>query len=154
MVKKFRLDEETLKKYGVGYVLDKRFNSLYKKQGLNCPYQHCIETMPLHEKEKLEALQRGWLIDLRKEPGFEDMDSENIRQAQKRDPALYEKIRAFLDIQGIKDDECWFRPDFSRYIIEFGEASDSCRLYGHQCPGGKEQVDKCASEGMFDGFEC
>ena len=148
MIEKFRLDEKLLKEHGTGYVPDKRYNERFKEQGLNCPYEHCIEIMPLHEDEGIEAVCKGRIVDLRKDPGFHFMDKNRIMQLPKEEPELYREIRKVLDEKGIKDNECWFRPDLN--INEFGHSPKSCRLYGHECPGGKEQVDKCAAEGMFD----
>jgi len=150
MAEKFRLDDKLLEKHGTGYVPDKRYNERFEEQGLNCPYEHCIETMPLHEEERREVVKRGMLVDLRKDPGFHFMNVSAIKQLPKNEPELYKEIRRILDERGIKDDECWFMPDLNRYMREFGDAPNNCRLYGHQCPGGKIQVDQCASKGMFE----
>lgn len=149
MVEKFKLDDKLLEKYGTGYVPDRRYNERYDEQGLNCPYEHCIETMPLHEEEKKEAVKRGMLVDLREDPAFSIMDKKRIMQIPQEEPELYREIRKILDKKGIKDNECWFMPDLNSYFREFRDAPNSCRLYGHQCPGGKKQVDECASKGMF-----
>ena len=150
MVEKFKLTNEELKKHGVGYVPDRRYNERFGEQGLRCQYHHCIETIPLHEEEGREAVKRGMLIDLRKDPGFGFMVKDRIIRSPQEEPRLYKEIRRVLDERGIKDNECWFRPDLNTYISQFGQSRANCRLFGHQCPGGKEQVDKCAAEGMFD----
>ena len=52
---KFSLSDKILEKHGTGYVPDKRFNRNWKKQGLDCPFEHCIETMPLREKRRKDS---------------------------------------------------------------------------------------------------
>jgi len=150
MIKKFRLKDETLNQYGTGYVPDKRYNERFGEQGLNCPYEHCIETMPLLKDEAIKAVEKEMIIDLRKDPMFHIMDKNRIREIPKEKPELYKKIRALLDKREIKDDECWFYPNLNNYISEFGNSPDNCKLYGHQCPGGGEQVKECNLEGIFN----
>jgi len=146
MKSKFKLEDELLKKFGIGYVPDKRYNENFKEQGLTCPYEHCIETMPLHEDEEKEAVKKGMIIDLRNDPAFEIMDKDRIREIPKEKPEIYNKIRKVLDKEGITDEECWFYPDLNSYVEKYGYSSKACRLYGHECPGGEKQVKECKLE--------
>ena len=122
MVEKFDLDDEVLKEEGIGYVPDRRFNNRFEEQGLNCPYEHCIETMPLYEDEVQKARGLGYFSRMIPGRGFVPCDSSEQGAAE----------------------------DLNRVISEFGYSPKSCRLYGHDCPGAEEQVEKCTSEGMFD----
>ncbi len=122
MVEKFDLDNKVLKEKGVGYVPDRRFNNRFEGQGLNCPYEHCIETMPLYEDEVQKARKLGYFAKMTLGRGWVPCDSSELDATE----------------------------DCSRVIREFGYSSKSCRLYGHECPGAKKQVEKCALEGMFD----
>lgn len=149
MVEKFHLDDKVLQEKGVGYVENKRFNLDWERQGLNCPYEHCIETMPLRGGEAMQAVKAGMIYDLRKDKLFPHMDKQRIREIPKEKPELYKEIRKILDKRGIKDDECWFMPDLNAYIANFGESQKSCGLFGHECPGGERQVKECELEGKF-----
>jgi hypothetical protein len=119
-MEKFRLELEMLRKHGTGYVPDKRYNENFSEQGLVCPYEHCIEMMPLHEEEERRAVELEYFAVLTNN-GWISCDSST--------PGAM--------------------PDLNRYIEEFGIDPKSCGLFGHDCPGGKKQVNKCRSEGIF-----
>lgn len=46
--------ESLNKSFSIGYCINFEKNKDYKKQGLSCEYEHCIEFMPLEEKEVKE----------------------------------------------------------------------------------------------------
>ena len=117
MVKKFHLDDKVLKENGVGYVQDKRFNLDWESQGLNCPYEHCIETMPLHEDEAAKARKLGY---------FTIFTGGNWVSCSSSEPGATE--------------------DLNRVILEFGYSQKSCGLFGHKCPGEEKQVKECELE--------
>ncbi len=148
MIEKFKLEDEVLGEYGVGYVPDKRFNEKFREQGLDCPYEHCMETMPSQEDESIDAVKKGMIVDIRKDPAFMVIGKTRIKELPKEEPELYCEIRKILDKRGIEDEACWFFPDLNKYITEFGNSPLSCGRFRHYCPSGEEQVNLCKGK-MF-----
>jgi len=120
MTDKFSLSEELLEEHGCGYVPDTRFNTRFKEQGLDCGFEHCIETMPYHEAEEKLAIKLDYYLKYTAQ-GFVRCDS--------------------TDPEAI--------PDINRIILERGYQPGTCRKYRHSCPGGHMQVYQCDLEGKF-----
>jgi hypothetical protein len=101
MAEQFHLDDKVLKEIPRGYIEDTRFNLDWQRQGLVCPYEHCIETMPTGEEESMEAVKLGMIVDIRKSPEFRTMEKGRmkkiIKKIPKTRPELYGEIRKILD---------------------------------------------------------
>jgi len=80
-----------------------------------CKYEHLIENMPLHEEETKECIRLGYFVKFVEGKGW---------------------------VSCSPTDKDAF-PDLNRYIIEFGVSGLSCPVFGHDCPGGEEQANKC-----------
>jgi len=92
-------------------------NEKWKEQKGICQYEHCIENMPLHEEETKRCIELGYF--------------------SKRADRGWHRCNA--------DDEGAI-PDLDRYFEEFGLSEKSCPNFGHECPGGVEQVKLCNEE--------
>ena len=98
-----------------GYSRCFEYNEKYLEQNGICGYEHCIENMPLYEEESNECIRLGYFVKLVKGKGW---------------------VRCNQDDEGAT-------PDLNRYISEFGPSNKSCPIFGHDCPGDKEQVEVC-----------
>lgn len=115
----------------IGYVSKMKPNYAYYKQaGVICLWEHCIEHMPLpplsqeYDREVLDGLKT------KLEAGDYKNEEEKIRLQQRIEEGIDQTLREFPD---------W----------EMEEKS--CPIFGHCCPGGKEQADICrAQETMED----
>ena len=156
MAETFHLDDKVIKEIPMGSIEDRRFNLDWQRQGLACPYEHCIETMPTGEEELIEAVKLGMIRDIRTDPEFAAMKKGGMEEIFKKmpeeRPELYKEIRKILDERDIEDDECWFIPDSAAYITKYGQSPKMCKLFGHECPGGEERVKECQSQGVQEAF--
>ncbi|KXY09831.1 hypothetical protein ABH961_000026 [Bacillus sp. RC251] len=113
----------------LGYIEVYQINSAFDIQGLTCPWEHCIEHMPLPPLTKKDYEDRIiFLKDMFLKGAYDDKPEE-LRNR-------------FLDeiATGIPEDA----PD--EPDIELEECR--CPEFGHCCPGGKEQSEYC--RGMME----
>jgi hypothetical protein len=113
-----------------GYMNDMRPNFTYRQHGLYCPWEHCIELMPLPPMSKAE-----WL---------ESREDDRRRLAASEASELDEGVLRILTERVNEDVPEWVvdEPDMQL-------RSRSCPVFGHACPAGEEQAQTCRRLGEF-----
>jgi hypothetical protein len=115
----------------VGYIPDFRPNIAFAEQGLVCPWEHCIEFMPLPPLSKQQIVEhKKHLQEMFDKDAYEDKSPDDIAF-----------LRGMLE-EPIPDDAIEGDVD----PLEYG----GCPIFGHCCPGGILQAKFCAAQEEAD----
>lgn len=122
----------------LGYFDIPRSNYAFRKQGLVCPWEHCIELYPLPPVTKSEWQEH--LQELRRL--FEEEGDEFLLRWQRILFGEYDDLlpetRAAVE-KMLAEDIPEDAPDESDMEME----ARSCPIFGHCCPGGQVQAQTC-----------
>jgi hypothetical protein len=114
--------------YHIGYILKFEPNYAWEMQNVSCKWEHCIEYMPLPPISKSDQNTHSDFIKEQFEIGaYNDKTEEEI-----------------MFLKSMIHDEEIVENHSQEEILALKESS--CPIYGHCCPGGKEQSLICKSE--------
>jgi|GEM_PF-1337644 len=114
--------------YHLGYVLNLKPNHAWGMQNLCCKYEHCIEYMPLPPISKSDQISHSDFIKEQFNNGaYNDKTDEEIAF-----------LKSMIDVEETVEDIS------QEQELELQESS--CPVFGHCCPGGKEQAQKCRKQ--------
>ncbi|WP_284945636.1 hypothetical protein [Acidisoma cladoniae] len=118
----------------VGYIPDFRPNMAFAEQGLVCPWEHCIEFMPLPPRSKQQIVEhKKHLQEMFDKDAYAHKTPEDIAflRGMLEDPIPEDAIDGDVD------------------PLEYG----GCPIFGHCCPGGVLQAKLCAEQEKVDDEE-
>lgn len=108
----------------LGYIEIFEPNDSFHIQGIICPWEHCIEYMPLPPMTKAQYAERINFLQEQFEKGAYNDKSPLIREQ------LWKELQ-----EGVPEDA----PEHPDIELE----AASCPIFGHCCPAGKEQASFC-----------
>lgn len=123
MKKKALTDAEAIN----GYIEDFSFNPNWKKQRAVCGYEHCIELMPLYGFTRKQAIEDN------------KRSKECLKKGIFKSGKKIDKFMVNLMKKEVKD---FNSLDYPITV----DTSKSCPIFGHNCPGNLEMVQKCARQ--------
>jgi hypothetical protein len=99
----------------MGYIKIFKPNLNFLRQGLICPWEHCIEYMPLNPED-----EKDYISDMIEKLNLNTIPKETIEKVLK---IINSNVSNLNKVENLKP--------------------FSCKIFGHCCPGGKEQVKLC-----------